>query len=268
MPITDNETKFDMISSLLKEFKIDFTSGEIASWCMKNKVSDENLDFFLSFLTSVETKKKETSIESIRRLSRLPKHDERTFDNFDTSEITVDGIEVLKSLKTLSFIEAGKNVILVGNTGNGKTHIAEAIGNKCCEERLPVYFIKGNELKDKIATALRLGATSKLLKNLSRYTCLIIDEIGHGTFTVLETQVFFQIVDIFASRSKASIVLTSNKDPGEWDTIFEAKDSLECLLDRLEDRALCLYFTGNSYRGKERQVIKMNKENVVLSLGN
>ena len=52
---------------------------------------------------------------------------------------------------------------------------------------MTVYFIKGNELKDKIATALRLGTTAKLLKNLSHYVCLIIDEIGHDTFNAAKT---------------------------------------------------------------------------------
>lgn len=262
------KNKFARIASIMKELKIELTDEEVATWSMRNKASDENLDFLTAFLSDVEKKKQETAIESIRRLSRLPKHDEKTFDNFDTSQTTVDGIEVLKSLKTLAFIEAGKNVILVGNTGNGKTHIAEAIGNKCCEERMTVYFIKGNELKDKIATALRLGTTAKLLKNLSRYICLIIDEIGHDTFNAEETKVLFQIVDLFSSKAKSSIVVTTNKDPSEWDEIFQSKDSLECLLDRLEDKALCLHFSGNSYRGRERQIIKMSKENVVLSLGN
>ncbi len=263
-----SEDKFSRIASMLKELKIELTSEEVAAWSVRNNASEENLDFLASFLSDVEKKKQAAAVESIRRLSRLPKHDEKTFETFDTSQTTVDGIEILKSLKTLAFIEAGKNVILVGNTGNGKTHIAEAIGNKCCEERLTVYFIKGNELKDKIATALRLGTTAKLLKNLSHYVCLIIDELGHDTFNTAETNVLFQIVDMFSSKAKASIVVTTNKDPGEWDEIFESKDSLECLLDRLEDRALCLHFSGNSYRGRERQVIKMSKENVVLSLGN
>ncbi len=263
-----SEDRFTRIASILKELKIELTAEEVAAWSVRNTASDENLDFLTSFLSDVENKKQAAAVESIRRLSRLPKHDEKTFDTFDTSQTTVDGIEVLKSLKTLAFIEAGKNVILVGNTGNGKTHIAEAIGNKCCEERMTVYFIKGNELKDKIATALRLGTTAKLLKNLSHYVCLIIDEIGHDTFNAAETKVLFQIVDLFSSKPKSSIVVTTNKDPSEWDEIFESKDSLECLLDRLEDRALCLHFSGNSYRGRERQVIKMSKENVVLSLGN
>ncbi len=264
----ESETKFVQIATILKELRIELTPEEVASWCIKSQVSDENLEYITSFLSEVRNKKQAIAIESIRRLSRLPKHDEKTFDTFDTSQTTADGIEVLKSLKTLAFIEAGKNVILVGNTGNGKTHIAEAIGNKCCDERMTVYFIKGNELKNKIATALKIGSTAKLLKNLSHYVCLIIDEIGHDTFNEAETKVLFQIVDAFSSKEKSSIVVTTNKDLSEWDEIFESKDSLECLLDRLEDKALCLHFSGNSYRGRERQIIKMSKENVVLSLGN
>ena len=263
-----SEDRFTRIASILKELRIELTAEEVAAWSVRNTASEENLDFLTSFLSDVEKKKQAAAVESIRRLSRLPKHDEKTFDNFDTSQTTVDGIGILKSLKTLAFIEAGKNVILVGNTGNGKTHIAEAIGNRCCEERMTVYFVKGNELKDKIATALRLGTTAKLLKNLSHYVCLIIDEIGHDTFNAAETKVLFQIVDVFSSKPKSSIVVTTNKDPSEWDEIFESKDSLECLLDRLEDKALCLHFSGSSYRGRERQVVKMSKENVVLSLGN
>ncbi len=54
----------------------------------------------------------------------------------------------------------------------------------------------------------------------------------------------------------------------KWDDFFEDTDSLENLLDKLEDKAICLNFTGNSYRGGDIKVVKMNKENVVSSLGN
>lgn len=90
----------------------------------------------------------------------------------------------------------------------------------------------------------------------------------HDTFNKIETQVLFQVVNSFEIKDKGSIVITTNKDLDKWDEFFEDKDSLENLLDKLEDKAICLHFTGSSYRGKERKVVKMNRENVVLSLGN
>ena len=101
-----SEDRFTRIASILKELRIELTAEEVAAWSVRNTASEENLDFLTSFLSDVEKKKQAAAVESIRRLSRLPKHDEKTFDNFDTSQTTVDGIGILESLKTLAFIEA------------------------------------------------------------------------------------------------------------------------------------------------------------------
>ncbi len=266
--INEAETKFESIASLLKKLDDDFSSSEIAAWALKRQVSETTLDGIISFLEAVDEKANETAVRTLRNRSGLPKHDEKTFDNFDTSQLTTEGVEALTSLKTLSFLTAKKNVILVGNVGNGKTHIAEAIGYKCCEARNAAYFITANEFKARVERASKMGTRTNLIKNLTRYTCLIIDEVGHDTFNKVETQVLFQIINCFEIKDKGSIVITTNKDLDKWDEFFEDKDSLENLLDKLEDKAICLYFTGSSYRGKERKVVKMNRENVVLSLGN
>lgn len=266
--VNEKETKFERIEVLLKRLDDDFSSSEVATWALKSQASEAELDAIISFLEAIDNKENEASVRSLKKRSGLPKHDEKSFENFDTSCLTKEGIEALNSLKTLSFLTAKKNVILVGNVGNGKTHIAEAIGYKCCEARNATYFITANEFKSKVERATKLGTKTNLIKNLARYTCLIIDEVGHDTFNKIETQVLFQVVNSFEIKDKGSIVITTNKDLDKWDEFFEDKDSLENLLDKLEDKAICLHFTGSSYRGKERKVVKMNRENVVLSLGN
>ena len=87
---------------------------------------------------------------------------------------------------------------------------------------------------------------------------MIIDEIGYCHFDKAETLMFFQLIDRINLKESGSIVLTSNKDTSTWQELFEEDDTLECTMDRLCDTAICLTFSGCSYRGKGRERINLD----------
>lgn len=180
-------SKFNTVASMINGLKIDITSGEVAAWAIQNGVSDEELDKFIALETFIVEKKRNTVVETLKKMSRLPQISPKLFDNFKVRDLGKEAQKNLMSLKTLAFIEAKQNVIMVGPTGTGKTHIAQAIGNECCARGLKAYFIKMKELKEKFEVALKQGTTGRLLNAMSKYSCLIVDEVGYGKFTAEET---------------------------------------------------------------------------------
>lgn len=259
---------FDSISEHLCRLNISFTAADVAAWAVKNRLDEHALSTVGSFVAAMVEKADMKAMETLARLSRLPQKAPKLFSNFDMSRLPDDSRASVKSLMTLSFIPACRNIIMVGPTGTGKTHLAQAIGNECCRRRMKTYFVKMQELKERIASSLRIGSSGRLISGLQKYQCLIIDEIGYCSFNEDETRVFFQIVDRLSSRESGSMILTSNKDASQWAGFFSDLDALECTLDRLCDNAICISFSGSSYRGRGRTAMTLDFNNPLIEMGN
>lgn len=242
----------------IKRFNIPLNKEEVLSWIEAKTISAEELDSINSFLSMMINKKEENAIQTLKRLSRIPQKRPFTFDNFSTENLAEKAKRQFNSLKTLSFINSKHNIIMIGPTGTGKTHLAMAIGNACCSNNIKSYFIKMSELKERFHENLINGSESRYIGALSKYACLIIDEVGYCKFNKEETLLFFQLVDRMSVKESGSIIITSNKGISEWIDLFEEKDALECILDRLCDRVFSLAFSGSSHRGKGQEEMEFN----------
>ena len=179
-----------MIVYRLDHLHLDFSASEIGAWVLKEKADDEVLSHILSFADTMATKADMKAQEMMMRLSRLPQKDPKLFSSFDTSRLPDDSKKAVSNLETLSFIPACRNIIMVGPTGTGKTHLAEAIGNECCRRRMRTYFIKMQELKDRFRSSIISGSTGRLLSGFLKYQCIIIDDVGYCTLDKDETRLF------------------------------------------------------------------------------
>lgn len=244
------ELRFESISSMLKSFKVDIPAQEVASWAVQNKISEQGLDAISGMCSLIQDRRNDKIITTLVRMSRLPQKNAKLFSNFDFRDLGTEAVKNLVSLNTLSFLEAKRNVIMIGPPGTGKTHIAQAIGNECCRKGYKTYFIKMGELKDKFAAAIVSQKTGRLLNALAKYTCFIIDEAGYCQFNKEETRLLFQLIDRIDAKQMGSIVITSNKELADWEPLFSDLDALECTLDRIWNNAICIRFSGASYRGK------------------
>lgn len=162
-------------------------------------------------------------------------------------------VDRLRTLPSLSALHAHKNLAFIGPTGTGKTHLAMAFGHACCQQKLKTYFIKMSELNDMFTTARRFGNEGKIISNLVKQSCLIIDEVGHCVFDAENTRLFFDLVDCrYNKEGNFNMVFTSNSMPGTWRDKFNEDDSLLCALDRIFDDAIVFKLSGQSYRLKEK----------------
>lgn len=148
--------------------------------------------------------------------------------------------------QTLRFLENNSNIILIGNSGVGKTHLATSIGIAAAKKRVSTYFIKCQDLIDQLKKAYLENKLESRIKHFSKYKLLIIDEIGYLPIGELEAKMFFQLID--KRYEKKSTIITSNINLSEWSEIFVDNMLASAILDRLVHHSSIVNILGSSYR--------------------
>lgn len=249
---------FETVEKAAYSLDLDLTAQEFAIFAEKNGLSENALNAIESIFMYLEGKQKETTVQTLLRMSRLPVKVPKTFENFDFNLLKGKDVESLKALPTLSAIYAHSNLAFIGPPGTGKTHLAQAFGYACCSYGLKTYFIKASELKDRLTKAIQSGKSGSVVLGLVRPSCLIIDEIGHCSFGKEETRLFFDVIDRrYHKEGNYNTVFTSNKMPSEWGDDFDGDDTLLCALDRVFDDATVFKIRGKSYRGKRLKTVTL-----------
>ena len=153
------------------------------------------------------------------------------------------------ALAQLDFIERRQCVHLLGPPGTGKSHLAIALGVEAVKAGKSVYFATLAELVDSMRKAEREGKLRERVKFLSRYSLLVVDEIGYLPVGSGGGNLFFQLVN--ACYERCALIMTSNRGFGEWAEIFGDAVVATALLDRLLHHAVVIPIEGNSYRLRE-----------------
>lgn len=158
----------------------------------------------------------------------------------------------LAELSSLSFIERGQNVVLLGPSGVGKTHLALALGLKAAENGYRTRFLTAADLVRDLATARRQERLDSYQKSLVAQRLLIIDELGYLPLDRAAAHELFQII---AKRYESgSIIVTSNLNFGQWDQTLGGDSALAAaLLDRLLHHAHVIPLQGESWRLKDKR---------------
>ena len=154
----------------------------------------------------------------------------------------------LTELARGSFCHNKENLIMLGKTGEGKTHLAQAIGRRLCQEEIRVSFISVNLLFEEIQCQRAAGRYLTYIRTLNRSQALILDDFGIRAYTHDEASV---LMDILEERyRKLAVIVTSQVDPRGWLKLFDDPVIAEAIVDRLANPSQVITLKGGSYREK------------------
>lgn len=175
----------------------------------------------------------------------------KTVDDFDFDfQPNINKKEVLE-INNLGFLDNHENVIFVGTSGVGKTHLATSVGISCAKARYQTYFITFENLITQLKKAYLENRIETRLKFYAKYKVLIIDEIGYMPIDMDAANLFFQLI---AKRyEKNSTIVTTNMPFSKWGEFFGSPTLANAVLDRLLHHSKIVSIKGPSYRLKEKQ---------------
>ena len=157
--------------------------------------------------------------------------------------------EEIKDFATLRFLENAENIVFLGPSGVGKTHLATAIGVTAAKKRYSTYFIKCHDLIMQLKKAKLENRLEARLKHFFKYKLLIIDELGYLPIEKDDAKLFFQLID--KRYEKRSTIITTNINFNSWDDVFFDPVIANAILDRVLHHAHVVNITGKSYRLKK-----------------
>lgn len=191
--------------------------------------------------------KKENVVNAMVKVDNFPHL--KGLDDFDFAFQPQLKETQIRNLAALGFLENKENIIFLGSSGVGKTHLATALGILAAKQRISTYFIKCHDLIQNLKKAQSENKLTERIKHYVKYKLLIIDELGYLPLQPGDANLLFQLID--RRYEKRSTIVTTNISFEEWASILLDERVASAIVDRLLHHATVVSIMGDSYRLKD-----------------
>lgn len=192
-----------------------------------------------------------------RRLSTLRRHVKdagfpyrMTLGEFRTQHLSAEVRRDVRVLSTLQFVDEGRNAILVGNPGVGKTALAVALGMECCQGGGTVRFVSVPNLVVQVKEAMSLNEITRFRKSFDKPDLVVLDDLGYCSFDKECGEVLFNLLS--NRNGNGSMVVTTNLRFERWNEVFNDEVLTGAIVDRLAHKAHVVDMTGRASASSRR----------------
>ena len=209
----------------------------------------EPIDMLLSMLTREYELRLENGKQNRIRRANFPY--KKYMEDLKEDFLPEDARKKLWNIKKLDFIENHQNLILAGNPGTGKTHLAIATGILACNQGYKVLFTTVSNMINRLKETKSQKTLIAFENQIEKYDLLILDELGYISFDKEGSELLFTHLSLRAERK--STIITTNLSFERWEEIFKDPVMTAAMIDRLTHKSYVVNMNGNSYRLKETQ---------------
>jgi DNA replication protein DnaC len=232
----------------MKALRLSTMIAHLEEQTRQARESSQDYEEFLLNLTELEVA---TRMENGRkrrlREAKFPLLKPLETFNFDAApELDT---RMIKELLSGQYITKARNVIFLGRSGTGKTHLATALGMEACSQGIRTRFVTGCALANELIEARDEKVLNRVIKRYAGYGLLIVDELGYVPFSKEGAELLFQA--LAERHERKSVIITTNLGFGDWTQVFGDPTLTAALLDRITHKSFIINCTWESYRLKD-----------------
>ena len=246
-----------LLEHYLRQLRLPTMLGEfpkLAEQCAKEGATFEQ--FLLRLVEQEMLDRERRATERRIKAAKFPVS--KSLETYDFLAIPSLNKKLVVELARCEWIGRRENVLALGNSGTGKTHVALALGLAACQQGLRVRFTTAAALVTRLEEAQKQYQLDRVLNGLDRTDLLICDELGYLSFSRVGAKLLFQV---FADRyERRSLLVTSNLAFSEWGQVFQGDRMTAALLDRLTHRCQIFEMNSESFRFRESMKNKKSKK--------
>jgi len=246
-----------LLEHYLKQLKLPTMLREYAS--LGAACAQERVDYAVFLLRLAERElldREQRAAERRLKAAHFPVV--KTIDTFEFQAQPGLNEELVRQLLKGEYIERRENVLLVGNVGTGKTHLALALAFAACAQGRRVRFYSVTGLVTQLLEQRETGKLERLQKQIERFDLLVLDELGYVPFSKAGAELLFEVVS--RAYERRSLIVTTNLPFETWTEVLGSERLTGALLDRLTHRVHILEANGESYRLKDSKRRMKRKE--------